>query len=306
MKRQVRTTKEGDRIMWKKKKEEKEEKEEDLLKELCRDDEGLFDFLKGYMYVDPLAAVSKESLEILIKEAEKSGNYRQAVDKAIFEATQNPGKRRRYIKVIQYLASKTIHATEQEIEKAEKERLTDWAASLERRIENQKFMSERTEDIVNVASEFYKEKLVELGENVRREVRKEARREAEREEKRIEERERAGRETRKKAELDFKLSLFRFCYLLGCSDCFAKSKASSALIHNPQYVRTYFQITSFGVRATLPKESQLIILKSLMNKGFKQYVDIHNTGVHAYAVSFSPSAQSGTFMRLFDHIYLSG
>jgi hypothetical protein len=184
--------------MWKKKEEKKEEKEESLLKELCGDDAELYDFLSYYLYENPLAAISKKDLDILTEEAEKSGNFRPAVDKAIFEAAQNPGERERYIKVIQNLASKTIHATEQEKEKVEKEGLTDHAASLGRRIENQKFMSERTEDIINVASKFYNEKLVELGEDVRRKAREKERKEAEREERRIGELEKAGREARKK------------------------------------------------------------------------------------------------------------
>jgi trichohyalin len=184
--------------MWKKKEEKKEEKEESLLKELCGDDAKLYDFLSYYMYEHPLEAISKKDLDILTEEAEKSGNFGPAVDKAIFEAAQNPGERERYIKVIQNLASKTIHATEQEKEKVEKEGLTDYAGSLGRRIENQKFMSERTEDIINVASKFYNEKLVELGENVRREARGKERREAQGKEERTEELEKAGREARKK------------------------------------------------------------------------------------------------------------
>jgi hypothetical protein len=184
--------------MWKKKEEKKEEKEESLLKELCADDAELYDFLSMYLYMNPLAAISKEDLDILTEEAEKSGNFRPAVDKAIFEAAQNPGERERYIKVIQNLASKTIHATEQEKEKVEKEGLTDRAAFLGRRIENQKFMSERAEDIINVASKFYNEKLMELGENVRREARREERQRAESDEWRIGEAEKAEREARKK------------------------------------------------------------------------------------------------------------
>ena len=184
--------------MWKKKEEKKEEKEESLLKELCGDDAKLYDVLSYYMYEHPLEAISKKDLDILTEEAEKSGNFRPAVDKAIFEAAQNPGERERYIKVIQNLASKTIHATEQEKEKVEKEGLTDRAASLGRGIENQNFMSERTEDIINVASKFYNEKLVELGENVRREARGKEREKAEREEWRTGELEKAGREARKK------------------------------------------------------------------------------------------------------------
>ena len=183
--------------MWKKKEEKKEEKqEESLLKELCGDDAKLYDFLSYYMYEHPLAAISEKSLDILTEEAERSGNFRPAVDKAIFEAAQSLGERERYIKVIQNLAPKTIHATEQE--KVEKEGLTDRGASLERVIEDQKFMSERTEDIINVASKFYNEKLVEQGENVRREARGEERRKAQSEESRTGELEKAGREARKK------------------------------------------------------------------------------------------------------------
>src|SRR4030042_1674521 len=184
--------------MWKKKEEKKEEKVESLLKELCGDDAQLYDFLSNYLWENPLAAISKKDLDILTEEAEKSGNFRPAVDKAIFEAAQNPGERGRYIKVIQNLASKTIHATEQEKEKVEKGGLTDYAASLGRRIENQKFMSERTEDIINVASKFYNETLVELGETERREARREERRETEAQERKTEELEKTGRETRKK------------------------------------------------------------------------------------------------------------
>ena len=187
--------------MWKKKeekKEKKEEKEESLVKELCADDAKIYDFLSIYMYMNPLAAISKEDLDILTEEAEKSGNFRPAVDKAIFEAAQNPGERERYIKVIQNLASKTIHATEQEKEKVEKEGRTDRAASLGRRIENQKFMSGRAEDIINVASKFYKEKLVELGEDVRREARSKERQRAESDERKTVEVEKVRREESKK------------------------------------------------------------------------------------------------------------
>ena len=179
-------------------KKKKEDKEENLLKVLCGDDEKLYAFLGQYLYITPLAAISKKELDILIEEAEKSGNFIPAVDKAIFEGAQNLGERERYIKVIQNLASKTIHATEQEKEKLEKEGRTDHAASLGKRIEDQRFMSERAEDIISVASKFYNEKLVELGEHVRREAREKEKKEAEREEKRIGKLEEAGRKARKK------------------------------------------------------------------------------------------------------------
>ncbi|MGD8545717.1 MAG: hypothetical protein PVH12_06025 [Candidatus Bathyarchaeota archaeon] len=223
--------------MWKKK---KEEKEEDLLKELCGDDAKLYDFLGSTLYVDPLAAISKKDLKILVEEAEKSvkdGNYEEAVrkyrvvvDKAIFEAAQNPGERGRYIELIQDLVSKAVHAIEKAKEKVEKKGPTEYATSFERGIENYKFMSERIDDVVNVAAHYYNEKLAMLedverrearrekilaieteaatearGEVKRREVRRkerkemgrEARREAEKEEKRIKEREEKGREARK-------------------------------------------------------------------------------------------------------------
>ncbi|MBN1160712.1 MAG: hypothetical protein JXA17_02040 [Dehalococcoidales bacterium] len=184
--------------MWKKKEEKKEEvKEESLLKELCGDDAKLYDFLSSYLFLDPLAAISKKGLDILTEEGEKSGDFRPAVDKAIFEGAQNLGESERYIKVIQNLALKTIHVTEQEKEKVEKEGLTDRAASLGRRIDDQKFMSERAEDIINVASKFYDEILVELGEKARREERKGEIAKAEVEEWRIREVEQAGREARK-------------------------------------------------------------------------------------------------------------
>jgi hypothetical protein len=181
--------------MWKKK---EEKKEDSLLKELCGDDAKLYDFLSRYLLLDPLAAISKKDLETLTQEGEKSGDFRQAVDKAIFEGSQNPGERERYIKIIQNLALKTIHATEQEKEKAEKEGLTDRAAFLGRRIENQKFMSERAEDVISLASKFYNERLLELGEDARREERRREREKAKGEEWRIGELEEAEREARKK------------------------------------------------------------------------------------------------------------
>ena len=180
--------------MWKK----KEEKEDNLLNELCGDDGRLRDFLGVNLCENPLTAVPSTDLDTLIKEGEKGGNYRPAMDKAIFEGSQNLGEREKYVKVIRDLASKTIHATEQEKEKAKKEGLTGRVASLETRIEAQRFMSEKAEDIISVASKFYSEKLLELGEDARREVRARERRGIEGQERRTEDLEKAGREARKK------------------------------------------------------------------------------------------------------------
>ncbi len=201
--------------MWKKKEAKKEEKEEHLLKQLCGDDVKLYDALGGYLYENPLVAISKEDLEILIEEAEKSvededyrearQRYMRAVDKAIFEASQNPGERGRYVRVIQDLASKAVKVTEKVKEIVEKEGPADYASSarslFEGSIRKCEFLSERIEDVIKIASLFYNEKLEELGAMGRREARREERRDAdskeEMEDKKAGERREAGREERK-------------------------------------------------------------------------------------------------------------
>jgi len=174
-----------------------EETQGSLLRELCGSDGRLYAVLSRVLYETPLAAISEKDLDFLIKEAEESGNFRSALDKAIFEGAQNPGERERYIKAIQNLVSKDIHATEQEIEKLEKEGFTERAVFLARGIEDQRFISERTEDILDVASEFYNEKLLEREEDVGRTARKDKRLRAERAEKRIGEQEDRGRAARR-------------------------------------------------------------------------------------------------------------
>jgi hypothetical protein len=206
--------------MWKKKEEKKEEKEENWLKELCGDDAKLYDLLSKSIYLDPIAAISKTDLKILVEEAEKSikeedyekamQKYGTAVDKAIFEVTQNPGEIGRYIKVIQDLTSKTAKVGEKAKEKREKEGFA--SPSLEGRIKHYELMSERVEDVIKIASLFYNERLEELGANGRREARRQERRDAdgkeemedrkatERREARGEERKQMGRGERKEAE----------------------------------------------------------------------------------------------------------
>lgn len=187
---------------------EKKEKEEYLVKKLCGDDSGLYDVLGSCLYLDPTAAISKKDLDTLIEEAERSikdENYREArqkyvraLDKAIFEATQHPEEKSRYIKVIQDLAPKTVKVTEKVKEILEKEGSTDYASSLERIIKKYKVLNERIEDVIKVASLFYNERLEELGAKERRETRREERRDAEWKEE-VEEREaKEKRETRRK------------------------------------------------------------------------------------------------------------
>jgi hypothetical protein len=198
---------------------EREKKEKNWLRELCGTDARLYDFLSNKLYLDPLAAISKKGLEILIEEAEiesiSEGNYQEAMpkyrlalDKAIFEATQHQEERGRYIKLMQDLVVKTSQATEKVKEKAEKEGLKDRVAFLGRRIEDDKFMSERIEDVIKVASLFYNERLELLGAKERREARGEARRgkqlreerEEKPEEKRDKKREKERREERQEDE----------------------------------------------------------------------------------------------------------
>jgi hypothetical protein len=201
--------------MWKKKETKKEEKEEYLLKQLCGDDAKLYDVLGSYLYENPIVAISKQDLEILIEEAEKSvkdedyrearQRYMRAMDKAIFEATQNPGERSRYIRVIQDLASKTVRVTEKVKEIVEKEGPADYASSarslFEGSIRNCEFLSERIEDVTKIASLFYNEKLEELGAMGRREAKRQERRDAdvkeEMEDKKASERREAKGEERK-------------------------------------------------------------------------------------------------------------
>jgi hypothetical protein len=206
--------------------QKKEEKEEDLLKELCAGDAELLAVLGRMLYLDPLAAISSTDLEVLREEAEasiKDGNYEAAirqyrvgVDKALFEATQHPEARGRYVKAIQDLAAKTIHATKKATEQAEKKGLTDHAASLEKNLEHYQFVSKRIDDVVNVATHFYNEKLALLGDVERREARREkvraieaearqeARGEAERREARRDARKEMGREAKREAEKEEK------------------------------------------------------------------------------------------------------
>jgi hypothetical protein len=165
---------------------EGEEKEESWLQKLCRGDAKLYDVLAGSLPLDPMAALPKEDLGILIAQAEKSvkdenyeeavWKYRLIVDKAIFEATQHQEEKDRYIKVIQDLLSKSAQATERAKEKAEKEGRADRVASLVKRIEDGKFVSERVVDILDVASHYYNERLQILGEKEKGEERRGAKR----------------------------------------------------------------------------------------------------------------------------------
>ena len=178
--------------------QEADERQETLLEELCGADRPLYAVLSSYLYHTPLAAISKKDLDILIEEAEESGDFRQAIDKAIFEGTQNPGERERHIEVIRNLASRAMHVAEQAKHEREKEGLAERAASLGRKIEDYRFMSERTGDILIVASEYYTERLVESDENVRRGARQADKRQSESVEWAIGEREERERGARRR------------------------------------------------------------------------------------------------------------
>ena len=174
-------------------------KEVSLLKGLCGDDAKLYDCLSNFLYDNPSTVMSEEDIETLAAEAEKSGKFGLALDKAIFKASQNPGEKEKYIKIIQTLALKSLHATEQEKERVEKDGLTAMAAAAKKRIEHQQLLGERTEEIIGIASRFYNEKLAVGEAGVREEARVSEKRVAEREELRINDMEKAEVETRKEA-----------------------------------------------------------------------------------------------------------
>jgi len=199
----VQTPKWRYRFMFKIKEDEKEEREESLLKELCGDDAKLYDLLSRRLYLDPIAAIPNVDLESLIEDAEKSiedenyrkamQRYRTAVDKTLFDATQNLGERARYIKVIQDLASRAAKV----IEKV-KEKEGFASSSLEGSIKYYEFMSARIEDVIKTASLFYNERLEVLGVVERRVSRRKEREKADKEEDRAEKEAKGKREARKK------------------------------------------------------------------------------------------------------------
>jgi len=190
----------------------KEEREKSLLEELCGDDAKLYDLLSRSLYLDPIAAIPNMDLESLIEEAEKSvkdedyreasPKYMRAIDKAIFEATQNLGEKSRYIRVIQDLASKTVKVTEKLKEIVENEVPTDYSSNarsrFEGRIKKYEFLSERIEDVIKIASLFYNEKLEVLRASGRREDRRQERQEARRKEEIEDEKSKERREARRK------------------------------------------------------------------------------------------------------------
>jgi hypothetical protein len=172
-------------------KQKEEIKEESLLRQLCGADEKIYDCLTNYLYEDPSTAISEKELDILIEEADKNGKFAPALDKAIFKASQNSGERDGYLKTIQTLASKSSHATTQEKEKAEKEGLTDRVALLEKRIENQQLLNDRTADMLDVAEKFYDERLAVGKADGIRDARAKERSMAERQQMKIDDQERA-------------------------------------------------------------------------------------------------------------------
>jgi hypothetical protein len=154
--------------------QKEEKKKEDLLKEQCGEDTEFYAFLCHTLYVDPTTAISKKDLETLIEEAEESikdenygdalRKYQQALSKAVFEATQKSGEEGRLIRVIHDLVPRTVEAAEKVKKKAENDGLAERTSYLEEEIENYGFLSKRIEDVIRVASLYYKERLEELGE----------------------------------------------------------------------------------------------------------------------------------------------
>lgn len=179
---------------------EKEEKQQKtLLEELCKGDKALLDILSAYLYHKPQAAISKKELGVLVAEAERSGDFRRAIDKAIFEGSQNPGERNQHAESVRDVASRAIRAAEVAKEKQGREGLAERAASLGRKIEEYRFMIKRADDVLDVASAYYEERLLESQEEARRETRLEARRESARDDEAAEKREEGARAARRRA-----------------------------------------------------------------------------------------------------------
>jgi hypothetical protein len=164
-------------------KEEKAEKQQSLLERLCKADEELYAFLSKCLYDNPLAALPETDLDSLISQAKSSEDFRKAIDKAIFEASQNPAEKEEYIKKIKDLANLAIQATQKEKEEMEHQRHTDLATSLAKRIENHQLISARTEDIIEIASKYYKERLLQLEEEEMLEERERGRKQIEKQER---------------------------------------------------------------------------------------------------------------------------
>lgn len=174
--------------------------ERTLLQELCGADAALYACLSTRLYFNPSAAISRKGLDILTKEAERSGDFRPPLDRVIFEGAQNPAESDKYVQDIRDLASRAILSTEREKETALKEGRTALAESLEKRNEHQRVLRDRAGDILRIASQFYSEVLIATEEDARREERLQEKRSAEREEGRLEDREKAGRRAGEKAQ----------------------------------------------------------------------------------------------------------
>jgi len=171
--------------------------QQSLLEQLCGADKPLYSVLSTYLYFRPQDAVSRKDLAALIEEGERSGDFRPAVDKVIFEGSRNPEQRDGYIERVRDVASRAVRAAE--TSKAERERagLEERADSFGKKIEDYRFMAERAGDILDVAAEYYSERLLESDESARRLARQDESRRLVTEEREIEKREETARTTRR-------------------------------------------------------------------------------------------------------------
>jgi len=193
----------GSGAMWKKKKDKQEVateemKETNLLQTLCAGEPELYNLTSTYLCVNPMTAISKKSLDELMEEGSKNGDYRPALDKAFFEVAQHPDDTAKLLNIVRDIAVKTIEVTEKEISIIEQQGLADRAVFLQKRIDAQKLIQNRAEDIMELASRYYQERLLELGEDAKREERIAERKEAEGKELRAEQAKQAEHEARKR------------------------------------------------------------------------------------------------------------
>ena len=177
--------------MWKKKKVKRVEKAEEiketkLLKTLCGYESELYGFASNYLCINPLTAISTKILDSVMEEGSQNGDYRPALDKAIFEAAQHPEETANYMNIIQDIAGKNVAATEKEKGEIERQGLPERTAFPAKQIADQKLIQNRAADILKIPSKYYRERMLELGEDAKREERVAERKQVERDEWRAE------------------------------------------------------------------------------------------------------------------------
>ena len=140
--------------------QERQEKEISLLQQWCQGDSKLYDWVSKTLYLEPVGGIFDQSIDVLTAEGIASGDFRPAIDKALFESSQKPAEKEKYVKIIRDLVSRAIVETERELKTGEHD--SEHTDFLKKRIENRKYLGEKVEAILDVATKFYKERLEDM------------------------------------------------------------------------------------------------------------------------------------------------